>query len=46
MIIKRDKLEQLKKDLNRKEIMAIVGSRQVGKTTIIFINLIDIVQLK
>ena len=34
MLIKRDILKRLKKDLKRKEIIALVGSRQVGKTTI------------
>lgn len=34
MIIKRDIFENLKKNLNRKEIIALVGSRQVGKTTL------------
>ncbi len=34
MMIKRDILELLSKDLHRKEIIALVGSRQVGKTTL------------
>ena len=34
MLIKRDILKRLKKDLKRKEIIALVGSRQVGKTTL------------
>lgn len=34
MIIKRDILDKLKKNLKRKEILALVGSRQVGKTTL------------